>query len=44
MRLRVHIQAHINTRRKEMEEKGLKGNHPNGEEEILEGAQRGQLW
>jgi hypothetical protein len=43
VRLRVQIQAPIGTRRKEMEEKSLKGNHPNGEEEILEGAQRGQL-
>jgi hypothetical protein len=44
VRLRVQIQPLIATRRKEMEEKSLKGNHPNGDEEKLEGAQRGQLW
>jgi hypothetical protein len=44
VRLWVQLQPLIATRRKEMEEKSLKGNHPNGEEEILENTQRGQLW
>ncbi len=43
MRFRVYIQAHINTRRKEMEENSFKGNNSNGEEEKLEDIQRGQL-
>jgi hypothetical protein len=43
MRFRVHIQAHINTRRKEMEENSFKENNSNGEEEKLEDIQRGQM-
>jgi hypothetical protein len=44
VRLRVQIQPLIATRRREMEENSLKRNTSNGEEEILEDTQRGQLW